>query len=285
MTNPSAPPLVGIPGVPSVPSYGGSATPTTASTGSNPNDIWGLGTVYDKPVFLGMDPVPPPGDRTAKRDHYGKTQDMIQQVINLYARQSSERKKNPNGLTQYEQIQQALYAGGFYGQLAHDKIHTGQWSPQTQSALVAALDSYVQVEKSGQPITFTDFLTQNAGGNGDGGFYGSQGKAAPQVNLADPAALRSAAQQAAQAALGHGLTDDQLGAFVTQFQASQATAQTSTGAQVTTPDVSSQAMQFAQASDPTGASGHNADSYVNSFLNLFLPSTSGRANINETPKV
>jgi len=190
----------------------------------------------------------------------------------------------------YMSIQSLLYDAGFFGASPRASVHWGQWTTETGDALKRALTSYEGVSMAGEvPTTWTEFLSnaaqqgrvnQSQGGVGGAG----TGGAASQTVLTDPAALRQTVEQSAQAALGHGLSEDQLSAFVSHFQGLQTAAQTSTGGQVTNPDASAEAMKFAQDSNPTEAAGHNAEGYVNSFLNLFLPSTSGRPNINQTPK-
>jgi hypothetical protein len=290
-------PIPGNP-IPGVPDYSGSATPVPASTSSkNPNDIWGLGDVYDKPVFIGVGSAPAPviyggdGDirpgqslTTKASAKYGKTQDIMQQALALWSAQQSERKSNPKSLTGYEQLQQALYASGFYGQTSYDKIHVGQWTAQTQSALTDALASYEQARQSNYAGSFEEFIQGNSAQNGDGGINSSTGQAAQsQIQLADPTEIRAAAQQAAQAALGRGLSSKQLDKFVAQFQASQSATQSSKAGSVTGEDLSSDAMQFAQQSDPAGYQQNQRQAFTDALVNMFAPTQSQRPNMTPVP--
>ena len=301
--SPSSPPL------PPQPDYHGAAAKAgqaaQASSSSNPNDIWGLAEAYGQPVYLGAASVPDVkidpqtgrplvgGDKTLS-NQYGKTQDIIKQVINLWSQQKAERDKNPNQLTGYEALQQQLYAAGFYGQTSYDSIHVGQWSSQTQDALVNALQSYESsVGHNKIPMTFAEFLQQNSSQNGDGGFYsgsgapggGSSSSGPTQVNLTDPAAIRAAAQTAAQQALGRGLSETQLEQFVNQFQQTQQQVATSTAATVSSPSLSDQAMQFVQENDPHAYAQNKRQSYVNALIDMFAPSGSQRPGTTPVPSV
>jgi len=278
--------------VPPPPSYVGAAVPsTTPSQTQQTTTLWNLGALYNQPIFLGSEPGATPfinvdNDRTPYKGalpakaEFGKTQDLEKQIMQMWAAQSAEKKANPNSLTSYEQIQQALWAAGFYGQTAFKDIHVGQWTTQTQAALTNALTSYEQVTQGGTlPVTFGDFLNQNGQGGADGGFGSGGGSTTPQVQLADPVALRAAAQSAAQAALGKGLSKAQLDKFVSQFQSLQTADQTSTAASATTPEVSSEATAFAEQQDPAAYQQHQQDSYLNALVNMFLPSSSARPNM------
>jgi hypothetical protein len=292
--SPSRGPQPPAPKVPTVPDYNGSAgTTPTPSSGAGSNDIWGLGQVYGLPVFLGSSTTSPGSYSGAEptqhrggvgvqtHDQYGTTQDIMQQVIDLWAAQQTERKGKKGGLTSYEQLQQALYAGGFYGQTSYDKIHVGQWTPQTQNAVVSALQQYEQVMSGAQsPVTFTEFLQGNAAQNGDGGFYADgtkKGAPEPTISVSDPAAIKAAVQSAAQEALGMGLSDDQLNTFVAKFQSAQTSAQTNTGT-VTVPDLSSDAMAFAQQSDPQGFHQNQRTAYLDQLVNLLGGGLTSRPN-------
>lgn len=160
---------------------------------------------------------------------------------------------------------------------------TGSFDASTEKALGNAMLQYVKLAQgAGVGVSFTDFLLQTGeraqqlGGKGTS--LGSGGSQQQQVSLADPGAIRQAAQSAAQAALGMGLSNDQLDKFVAQFQASQTAAQTSTASSSTNPDLSSQAMAFAQQSDPSAYHQNQRQSFVDTLVNMFAPSGSGRPN-------
>lgn len=275
--------------------YVGSATAAEhaaqTSGSSNPNDIWGLGDLYDKNVYTGNYPAPTsyrgtgdisvlnplPNAGSGQTPAYGQTQDFMQHVVDLWAAQAEERKKFPNRLTTFEQLQRSLWQAGFYGQTPLDSVHVGQWTSQTQDALVGALGSYEQTTKGGKlPLTFSEFLNQNAqmgqdGGQSTSGSGGSSTKPPFQARLVDPAAIRQAAQTAALDALGQTLSGDQLEKFVTQFQAAQTsaeqTAYNGTGT-VTEPDLTSQAQAFVQENNPGAYKQNQRSAYLGALVNL-----------------
>lgn len=261
-----------------------------------------------RPIHTNL-PTPEPGSPQT-------TQDLMSEINDLWAKQDQENGKSPGQPTSYEQIQQLLWQAGFYGQTALKDIHLGQWTKQTQDAVKAAIQSYeaaaihaasnLGTDAEGNPIaitgqqlasggvpTFFDFLAQNsqASQNAKAGFYapGSSGnttKAPPQVNLTDPTAIRDAAQTAAMSALGHGLSEDQMAAFVNRFQEEQRKAQLSTASSVSTPDLSAQADMFAQTEDPADFSSYQDDKYMNALMNMFLPAASSRPNLGQvTPRL
>lgn len=284
--------------VPKAPTYQGSANATPTSSTSNPNDVWNLGNLYGQPVYLGttqeggdlLDPRHPnspqaPGQTTLVQ---GQTQDVVKQVLQMYAAQAAQRRKSPGKLTAYEELQKSLWQAGFYGQTSYKDIHAGQWTSQTQDALTSALKSYETVYQSGTPMTFSEFVNQNAAGSKDGGYNGGAGLGTPAaqvVNLTDPAAIKSAAQSAAQAALGQGLSDQQLNDFVAQFQAQQTAAQAPGVTTSTMPDLSSSALQFAQTTDPQAYKQEQLAAYQNTILNMFLPSESQRPSMSPVASV
>lgn len=292
-----------VPVPPSPGDYQGAASAsgviTTAGNSSitGSNDIWGLGDLYGKSVLLGTTPTELPGSRMGLGDqtlgqtpNYGTTQSYMQHVIDLWAAQDEERQKFPNRLTTYEQLQRALWQAGFYGQTSLDSIHVGQWTSQTQSALIGALGNYEQLAKGGKlPLTFSEFLNQNAvmgqdGGQNSGG-SNSSSPAPFQANLADPNTIRAVAQNAAQQALGRSLSDDELSKFVQQFQAEQTaaerTAYNGTGT-VTQPDLSSEAASFVQQNNPKAYQQNQRSAYLDALVNL-LGGT--RPSVTPTPSV
>lgn len=275
--------------LPTVPDYIGAAADTSGTTTiPNANDIWGLGALYGEPVLLGVDY---PGNDNAERvgykpgmtgmsqasDEFSKTQDMMSQLSDLYAQQGAERQKTPGATTAYEQLQMLLYYSGAYGSTAQKDVHFGQYDKATQDAMKQALNDYEVVTNVAKtPMTFADFLNQNATMGQDGKYNpknASGSGAATQVQLSDPNQIKAAAQSAALAALGHGLTPDQLDKFVSQFQGQQSSDQLTTAPSATTPDLSAEAMTYAQSSDPVDFSNHNAQGYANALMNMLLPSS------------
>ena len=105
----------------------------------------------------------------------------------------------------------------------------------------------------------------------------------PQVNLTDPAAIRAAAQTAAEQALGRGLNEKQLEHFVNQFQQTQQQVATSTSPTVSAPSLSDQAMQFVQENDPHAYAANKRQSYMNALVDMFAPSGSQRPGMTPVP--
>lgn len=283
--------------------YGSIDTQLGTATGSSNNSLestWGLGNLYGEPVVMGMENTPAPakidpttgrpltGSVTQKLD-YGNTQKIVEGLTSLWAQQEQDRQQDPHGLTQYEQYQQLLWQAGFYGQTSLDKIHLGQWDQQTFNAIKGALDQYEKARLSGEPVTWTEFLKTNAQAaqSAQGGFYGAAGAtSAKQTAVTDPASIRQAVQSAAMNALGRGLTEDQLNAFVSKFQQEQQSAELSTASNVTQPDLSAQAAAYAQSAAPADFSSYQDDKYMNALMNMFLPSASSRPNLGQiTPRV
>jgi hypothetical protein len=99
------------------------------------------------------------------------------------------------------------------------------------------------------------------------------------VSLTDPAELKAQAQSAAQASLGHVLTSEQLGQFVDQFHAAQTDAQHKAGSIYDGMSAGAEANQFAQSSDPQDFANHQAQGYMDTFMNMFLPSGSNRGGV------
>lgn len=280
---------------PTVPDYSGSSDPTgTPTTTTNPLDVWHLGNYYGQPIGVGIvpghtGPVSPngqdltPGKTNSTPTHidYRQTQDYVKKVAELWA-QATAGGGDQNAMQQYVGLQNALFNAGAYGSTAYNSIRWGSWQG-TEQALVKAISDYEDfVSGSGLPMTFDDYLASHRTGgiatgvlNPNGTGATGSGQSAPQVNLTDPTEIRAAAQQAAQASLGHTFTPKQLDAFVNQFHAAQTAAQTSTDASVTTPDLSSEALAEAQ-SGPNAQefANHQAQGYMDTFIDMFAPSGS-----------
>lgn len=296
---------------PAVPDYNSTPAPATASTSSNPADIWGLGNLYGMPVGLGTtsgNHASGGGTRTRGmgidyRDvgqqnpgtAFGTTQDLLQNMKDLWALGSSGSKpENQAALQQYEELQLMLLQGDHYSSGTTTKnLRFGQWTSATEKAIVDALSGYEQaIAGNATPMTFHDYLAQNrnAGSVGgksttDPGSVGGATGAASQAILDDPALLRSTVMSAAQAALGRGLSSAQLDKFVAQFQGAQASYQQSANSTIVRPDAVAQAGVFAQQAAPQQYANHQAQGYMNALLNVFLPSADSRANITPVASV
>lgn len=288
--------------LPPLPSYGSGGATAPSSGKYDPNDVWKLGDLYDKPIYLGYDeptaPVTgsirshlPVEDRggTPGGNSYGKTQQLIDKYNELWQKGTAGDKA---AYDDFVTLQKQLWFAGAYGQTPLNSVHVGQWTDQTLNALEGAISNYVQTSKArGKPQTFEDWLQANvAGGLAAGGGFdysagGSGSGTKRQVQLTDPETLRRHVQSAAQAALGRGLSKDELQKFVDSFHQSESDAQSSTNSTVTPPDAASDALAYAEQIDPQGYSNHQAQAYANAFADLFLPSASQRPNIQPVASV
>lgn len=185
-----------------------------------------------------------------------------------------------NDLPRFIGFQQAL-ASGVWGNV---KVN-GSFDPNTERALGNAMLQYVKLTQgAGVGISFSDYLMQSAQ---TATALAQQQAGATQnpITLTDPTAIRAAAQQAAQDALGAGLSESQLNHFVAQFQAAQTKAQTQVGGSVSSPDLSADAMAYAQKSNPEGYKQNQRQAFLDTLVNMFAPSGSQRPNMTPTPSV
>lgn len=293
---------------PTPPDYSGSSDSVpTGTTPANPLDVWHLGNYYGQPIAIGtvqpggashsinngQDLVPGKTNpiSNAGNIRYASAQDYITQMADLWAQATAGTKpENLAAMRQYVALQNSLYNAGAYGATSYDKIRWGQWQG-TEGALTKAIESFADFSVgTSQPMTFSEWLDshrlggQDTGSIGPGGVSndasGGGGGAASTISLADPNAIRETAQQAAQAALGHVLKPGQLDAFVNQFHAAQASYQTQAGGEAVSPDLTADANALVQQGDNAQEfSNHQALGYMDTFMNMFLPSGSQRGGV------
>lgn len=266
-----------------------------ASRVQNAKDIWNLGDLYGREVYLGDSPpvsgVQSPGTGTAgaelgmgesspEQPAFGQTQQFMQQVSQLWT-------VNPAG---YQALQAELAQAGYYGSTG--KYVPGRFDSATQSALKGMLQDYeTGVISAKIPMTVDEFLSQNATATVAAQQSAASAPVATHVSLTDPDTIRQSAIAAFEQAVGKRPTDKQLDAFVEKFQAQQAGAQTTEekaraagqSSAMTTPDLSTQATAYAQSADPQAYQNYKASAYENALVNMFVPSESQRANITPTP--
>jgi hypothetical protein len=229
-----------------------------------------------------------PNDKVGKPPASSNTNATALELMRQYAKMAVS--PDPTVRQQWANMQAQMLSMGLYGTSGGAMLYRpGTWTDNDASALVKAFRGYQGVaghDGAGQPLTFAEYLdrsSQQAAANGQGG--GASGAAPKQTILDDPEALKSAAMTAAQAALGSGLSEDQLNKFVAQFQGAQASYQQSTDSTVVQPDATSDAMAFAQKSDPQGYANHQATGYMSALMNLFLPSQDARPTITPVASV
>lgn len=179
-----------------------------------------------------------------------------------------------NDPSRFYALQAALGSGPF-----GDVKATGAFDSDTESALGRAMLQYVKLSQgAGVGVSFTDYLLQTAQ-HATALSQASQQATANPVVLTDPVEIESAAQQAAQDALGQGLSPDQLKRFVSRFQSAQTAAQTAKGGgTVSTPDLGSEAMAFAQKDDPKAFQENQRTAYLDQLVNLLGGGLTSRPN-------
>lgn len=197
---------------------------------------------------------------------------ILKSPTQIMAQFAAMSANNPN---EYLALQQALGV-----QL------TGSWNATTKNALANAMQSYVELSLgAGVGMSFKDYLIQKGTEAQQLGLKNSGAQAAQQIQVTDPTAIKAAAQSAFQAATGKGASEDQLNKFVAQFQAAQSSAQTQVGGTISAPDLSSQAMSYAQTADPGAYKDNQRQSFIDTLVNMFAPSGSQRPNMTPVPSV
>ena len=164
---------------------------------------------------------------------------------------------------------QALMSTGVWGSVSVN----GVFDTHTENALINAMERYYKITHgTGAAMSFMQYLT-SAGTQAL--TAAQQQKAAsaapptpPQVSLQDPTTIADVAQSAATQALGETLSQDQIDKFVVQFQAQQRAAQLSKASSATQPDLTAQAMAFAQSSNPGAYQENNRSQYLDTLVNM-----------------
>jgi hypothetical protein len=179
---------------------------------------------------------------------------------------------------------QALQAALAQGPWASNLKLSGVNDAQTEGALAKAMTQYLKLtEGAGVAISFKQYILDAAqggpGGLGQTNTPGGSGGGMSSVSLTDPAELMAQAQSAASASLGHVLTHDELSRFVDNFHAAQTAAQHKAGSIYDGMSAGAEANQFAQQSDPQGFANHQAQGYMDSFVNMFLSGNEARGNV------
>lgn len=215
------------------------------------------------------------GKTSSTSDIFASPQQILAEVAAL------SDPRNPDNLTKFVAIQKAL-ASGPWGTVNVNGVFDGS----TQKALVDAMQQwYTLSHGAGVGISFMQYLmgsgniAQALGGAGTSA--GSLAAAAKGPAPLDPARIRGAAQQAAQQALGQGLTGKQLESFVSSFQAQAASSGTSAyESNIGLPD---KAMAFVQQSNPGEYKANQQQAFIDTLVNMFAPSASQRPNMTPTP--
>lgn len=250
----------------------------------------------ESPTVIGTDqgatplePGPSYGSsNAAEHDQHGSKSE----AYNIYSKpwqvMAQFQAMSYNDPARFAMLQQALGSGAF------GKVNiNGVFDHSTEAALGQAMLQYVKLSMGTEAApVYKDPKT----GKTSGGFVGylltsatsayghaqQNALAGQQVNLTDPESIKQAALQAAQQALGQSISGDQLNKFVQSFQAAQTSAQTQIGGSVTQPDISADAMAFAQKSNPDEFKANQRMSYLDQLVNLL---GGNRPNQSPTPGV
>lgn len=268
---------------------GGSPSGSTTPTGYLPNgqyDIYNLGKIWNSTLYLGNESHKQAGPY-AGTDVVMQGRNSSQTVTSPVTSTPYEYMKDfaswsVTSPAQYQALQAQLYAAGFYTK----KPRLGVYTADDAAAMKKAITGYLGVVNpdSPNPLTLSDYL-DHASRQGEAQQKAEDAASAPVIQVTDSAAIRSAAMQAFQAATGRGASKAQLDKFVAQFQAAQTSAQTAAGGStVSAPDLSSDAMQFAQQEDPQAYAQNQRQAYLNTLVNMFAPSGSERPNMTPVPQ-
>lgn len=264
-------------------STGGALSTWDLPSGVNPNrTIWF--DIGKKKTQTGESVLRGPGGRVEDTNPVTSVTAyrIMKSPAQIMAQFAALSQNNPQ---EYLALQRAL-ASGPWGKVNP----TGAWDASTESALGQALKMYTQLSLgAGVGMSFSDYLiktgqrAQQLGGKGTSLGDGSS-SSSNIIQVTDPAQIREAAQQAAQQALGEGLSEDQLNAFVSQFQAAQGAAQLAgNGSVVSAPDLTAQAMQYVQSSNPAEYQSNQRQAFEDTLVNMFAPSASQRPNMTPVP--
>jgi hypothetical protein len=195
----------------------------------------------------------------------GRPEDLIKKPILLFG-------SDPKG---YLAFQQALFAGGFYGDASPKSIPWGaDPNGSTANAWKRVLIAAQQAQAAGLGLTPDDILARGVQGRkaADAGMPAS--KAPLVIQTTDPAVLSGLVQQAAQAALGRNLDPGEVQKFITSFhmqeeaysrqryKAEQDASGTGATYRLSQPDASADAQKFVGDAHPTEAGANDLADYV-----------------------
>jgi hypothetical protein len=248
-----------------------------------------LGDAYGEPVYLGSEQNNTPVTANEGQDLVpGKVDSTVaNKSISTQAYMSKVASMWASDPATYRALQAQLAQAGFYGSTG--TYSPGQFGPKDISAFTDMLSKYEVAAGAtgGQlPMTVSEYLSMNAqaspevdkNGNPVGGSSTAAPPPPPTYHTTDPATIRAAAEQAFQTATGKGPSKKQLHKFVKLFQNAQLSAEKQVGGNASAPDLSSDAMAYAQSADPQAYANQQANAYMNMLLNMFLPSESQRPN-------
>lgn len=269
------------------PDYGRAASQAQASIAGK-TSIWNIPTGVDpnKPIWFDIgytttnDPSLNLKTGRTSTNSTSSSHEIMSSPTKIMRQYAAMSANNPGGFLAL----QKLLASGPWGTV-HE---TGAFDASTESALGQAMAQYLKLSHgAGVAMSFSEYLQKTAETaqalGGDGTSLGQgQHQPPPPIQLTDPTQIKAAAQSAFQEALGKGASSAQLDKFVKSFQSAQTSAQMVQTGTVSMPDLSSQAMAFAQSSDPHGFKENQRTSFMDQLVNLLGGS---RPNQQPTPGV
>jgi len=219
-------------------------------------------------------PIDVPGAKTVK-DSGPSSYDIMRKPEKIMAQFAAMSFNDP---AKFLALQKMLSAGPW------GTVHlNGSWDSSTESALGNAMLQYAKLSMgTGVAVSFSDYLIQSS--KRAEALNATNGQT-QQVQLTDPDTIRAAAIQAAQDALGQSLDEKQLHAFVARFQSAQTGAQLSTASATAQPDLSVEAMKYAQQSNPQEFHQNQRQAFLDTLVNMFAPAGSARPNMTPVPGV
>lgn len=230
-------------------------------------DIYGLGQISNAQLYMGdadsdygaQGPHGRQNTRIVSSPTYSSAYGLMQQYAGLAA-------SNPG---EYANIQVDLYNAGFLT----SKPNWGVWGPKDGDAVGSAIQAYLQLQQSGSPLSFAEYLAQSssmgkANGFGTGSSAGGGG-AASVIQLTDPKVLEADANSAAQSSIHRNLTAGEQAKFVARQHAAEAGEQTATGGTVTTAgDPTATALTDIQTNDNPEYQQALQASYIDTINNV-----------------
>lgn len=267
-------------GTPNFPASVGVGTTRTPSLWDLPTDVPSGQKIWFDTGYTSesnYDPNTESRNRANFGSHVSGSSEVLKTPAEIMAHFAAESQNNPQEFLAL----QHLLASGPWG--SGTVYPTGSWDNHTESALSNAMSLYFKLASTGVAMSFSQYLqttAERAQALGGQGTSLSQ-LAAPKPKLMDPAQIRAAAQSAAQQALGQGLSEKQLSAFVEKFHNEQLANMDDT--YTTSYKLPGEAMQFAQQANPDEYKNNQHQAFTNMLVNMFAPPSSNRPQMTPTP--
>lgn len=189
--------------------------------GIDPATLSGVADAEDPLVLVGRRPVPPRSVGRAVGDVEYTPERTKPEKKKLSALMKDYWALDPASLLQ---LQERLWAAGFYGDVPHDRVPFGRHDEVTAKAYEAALGRAVSFQGAGRDLTLDEMLDEAAAAIGDIGE-----KAGAQA-VTNPADLRATFQAVARERIGRKLATDEVERMIASYQSLQAGAQAAAAA-------------------------------------------------------